>query len=71
MSRTTGHKWVRRYRDEGEAGLLDRGSRPHPCHAPVPDRTEQRIDHPAATHPAPGPRLDGILGLHASTVHGS
>ncbi|HXG25634.1 MAG TPA: leucine zipper domain-containing protein, partial [Candidatus Binatia bacterium] len=28
VSRTTIHKWVRRYRDEGEAGLEDRSSRP-------------------------------------------
>lgn len=29
ISRATGHKWVRRYRLEGAAGLADRSSRPH------------------------------------------
>ena len=29
VSRATAGKWVRRYRDEGEAGLRDRCSRPH------------------------------------------
>lgn len=29
ISRATGHKWVRRYRAEGSAGLADRSSRPH------------------------------------------
>ncbi|MEU3851511.1 leucine zipper domain-containing protein, partial [Streptomyces sp. NPDC029554] len=29
ISRTTAHKWLRRWRAEGEAGLYDRSSRPH------------------------------------------
>jgi transposase len=29
ISRATAYKWVRRYRVEGETGLLDRSSRPH------------------------------------------
>ncbi len=29
VSRATAYKWGRRYRDEGEDGLLDRSSRPH------------------------------------------
>ncbi|SDM66475.1 leucine-zipper of insertion element IS481, partial [Geodermatophilus siccatus] len=29
VSRQTVHKWVRRWRAEGEAGLADRSSRPH------------------------------------------
>ena len=29
VSRATAAKWVRRYREEGEAGLRDRCSRPH------------------------------------------
>ena len=40
FSRTAG-KWVRRYRDEGEAGLLDRSSAPKHVHnATVPERVE-------------------------------
>ena len=31
VSRQTAYRWVRRYAAEGEAGLLDRSSRPHRC----------------------------------------
>ena len=31
ISRQCAHKWWRRFRDEGEAGLRDRSSRPHSC----------------------------------------
>ncbi len=36
VSRATAHKWLRRYREEGEAGLADRSSRPH--------RSPRRLD---------------------------
>jgi transposase len=29
ISRKTGYKWLKRYREEGEAGLADRSRRPH------------------------------------------
>lgn len=32
ISRKTGYKWLKRYREEGEAGLADRSRRPH--HSP-------------------------------------
>ena len=31
VSRQCAHRWVARYRAEGDAGLLDRSSRPHRC----------------------------------------
>ncbi|WP_156763417.1 leucine zipper domain-containing protein, partial [Mycobacterium scrofulaceum] len=31
VSRQCAHRWVRRFRDEGIAGLLERSSRPHRC----------------------------------------
>ena len=31
ISRPTGYKWIRRYREEGLAGLEDRSHRPHNC----------------------------------------
>lgn len=31
VSRATAYKWLRRYRDEGEAGLMDRTSAPRTC----------------------------------------
>ena len=38
VSRQCAHRWVARFRAEGEAGLLDRSSRPHRC----PRRTPRR-----------------------------
>jgi transposase InsO family protein len=37
-SERTAQKWLRRYRDEGLAGLEDRSSRPHRIHATAADR---------------------------------
>src|SRR5215218_4182574 len=39
ISRATGHKWLRRFREEGLAGLHDRSSRPH--HSPRATRPEK------------------------------
>jgi transposase len=38
VSVRTARKWVRRYRGEGEPGLLDRSSRPHSSRMPHPSR---------------------------------
>ncbi|KDE97636.1 transposase [Mycolicibacterium aromaticivorans JS19b1 = JCM 16368] len=40
VSRQCAHRWVRRFRDEGVAGLSDRSSRPHRC----PRRTSAVIE---------------------------
>ena len=41
VSERTAHKWVRRYRSEGESGLLDRNSAPRHVHNATPaDRVE-------------------------------
>ena len=39
----TARKWVKRYRDEGRAGLFDRSSRPHRLYRPTPEPVVQRI----------------------------
>jgi len=39
----TVRKWLRRYRDEGSAGLVDRSSRPHRLHRPTPVAKVERI----------------------------
>ncbi|WP_370644414.1 leucine zipper domain-containing protein [Nesterenkonia sp. LB17] len=36
MSRTAAYRWLRRYREEGPAGLIDRSSRPR--NSPPPPR---------------------------------
>ncbi|SFU06398.1 leucine-zipper of insertion element IS481, partial [Geodermatophilus amargosae] len=43
ISRQTVHKWVRRWRSEGEAGLADRSSRPHRMPGTTSPETVARI----------------------------
>ena len=69
ISRATAYKWVRRYKAEGEAGLLDRSSRPHRSPRQLPEWTEARI-LAARVEWRYGPdRLGPLLGLPPSTVH--
>ena len=68
ICRATVHKWVRRYREEGDAGLVDRSSRPHRCPTRVPAEVEQEILD-LRRQARRGPVfLAGQLGLVASTV---
>lgn len=43
VSRATCYKWIGRFRDEGEAGLSDRSSRPHRCPSVLGPRAERQI----------------------------
>ncbi|GHC77760.1 hypothetical protein GCM10010349_58640 [Streptomyces flavofungini] len=47
ISRVTAHKWVRRWRAEGEQGLHDRSSRPHT----TPHRTRRPPTHQPRQQP--------------------
>ncbi|MGW1275290.1 IS481 family transposase, partial [Streptomyces sp. NPDC002491] len=69
ISRATAHKWIRRWRAEGEQGLHDRSSRPRT----TPHRTAAAIEAEVcrlrqARKLGPA-RLGPVLGLPASTVH--
>ncbi|WP_093749258.1 IS481 family transposase [Streptomyces sp. PAN_FS17] len=69
ISRPTAHKWIRRWKSEGESGLFDRSSRPHTTPHRTSAATEARVcrlRHNRKLGPA---RLGPILGLPASTVH--
>ena len=69
ISRATAYKWVRRYRAEGEAGLLDRSSRPHRFPRRLSDAAEAEILE-ARSRVRYGPdRLGPLLGRPPSTVH--
>ena len=62
-------KWVGRYREDGELGLLDRSSAPRV----VPHRTsEQRVEAIAALRRLrfTGPEIAEVLGMALSTVSG-
>lgn len=43
VSRQCAHRWIARFRAEGEAGLLDRSSRPHHCPRRVAPEVEQQV----------------------------
>ena len=43
VSRQCAHRWVNRYQAEGEAGLIDRSSRPHRVPRRTPAEVEQRV----------------------------
>ena len=69
VSRQTVYKWIRRFKDEGSSGLLDRSSRPRHCPGRTPAHVEiQVID--LRRNWRRGPHLlGGYLGLAPSTVH--
>jgi transposase InsO family protein len=69
ISRQCAHKWWRRYCDEGEAGLVDRSSRPHRSPNQTPVRVERRIVALRQSRKLGPARLAGIVGIPASTVH--
>jgi len=69
ISRQTAHKWWRRYRDEGELGLIDRSSRPRSCPRRLDPRTERRIVELRRQRRVGPARLGPQLGVPASTLH--
>jgi len=68
ISRATGHKWIRRYRLEGPAGLVDRSSRPRRSPHATPAHEVQRIVAARQAWRWGPDRLGPLLGLPASTV---
>ena len=68
VSRATGHKWVRRYRAEGLAGLLDRSSRPHRSPRATPAPEVERILAARSTWRWGPDRLGPLMGHPPSTV---
>lgn len=68
VSRTTAHKWLARYRAEGESGLMDRSSRPHRSPRRLADEVVAAILR-ARVRRRYGPhRLAPLLGLPRSTI---
>jgi len=67
VSAKTAGKWVRRYREEGEAGLLDRSSAPRTVHnATPPDRIEAIVALRRLR--MTGPEIAELLEMATSTV---
>ncbi len=69
VSEKTAGKWVRRFRVEGEAGLLDRSSAPHSVHNATP---EDRVQAIAALRRLrfTGAQIAELLAMPEKTVSG-
>ena len=68
-SATTAGRWAGRYREQGEAGMHDRPSRPHRSPRRTPNRLERRIIKVRVVRRWGPARIGFLLGLHPSTVH--
>ena len=68
VSRQTIYKWVRRHREEGVGGLVDRSSRPHRSPGRTPLEVELRVVRTRLEEHAGPAALAGLLGLPASTI---
>ena len=69
VSRQTAYKWLHRFEAEGEAGLVDRSSRPHRSPGRVPEVVEDRVVADRVEH-REGPHLMAArLGIPRSTVY--
>ncbi len=68
VSRTSVYKWVRRWRAEGEAGLLDRSSRPHSSPRQTSMELTQRIVATRVAEHVGARELSVLLDVPASTI---
>ena len=69
VSRATGYKWWRRWREEGAAGLHSRSSRPRTSPTRTSAEIEQQVLELRREWRLGPARIAGILGLTPSTVH--
>ncbi|MEU1184413.1 IS481 family transposase [Streptomyces sp. NPDC005820] len=69
ISRATAHKWIRRWRTEGEQGLRDRPSRPLTTPHRTAAATEADVCRLRRDRKLGPARIGPVLGLPASTVH--
>ena len=68
VSRQCAHRWVGRFRADGEAGLLDRSSRPRHCPRRTPAEVEQQVLQLRHRERRGQDWLGAELGLPARTV---
>jgi transposase InsO family protein len=67
VSVNTVTKWVERYQCEGEAGLLDRSSRPHRLRAPTPPEVADRIED-LRRQRLPGKQIAALTSVSPATI---
>jgi transposase InsO family protein len=70
VSRATAHKWVRRYQEEGVAGLQDRSSRAHRCPHALPEPQVKRILRARRRFKQGPHQLASVVGSPRSTIYG-
>ncbi|MGC3993252.1 MAG: IS481 family transposase [Propionicimonas sp.] len=68
VSRQCAHRWIARWRAEGEAGLVDRSSRPHTSPGRTSAEVEARIVAARVEHRRGQDWLGAELGVPARTV---
>jgi transposase InsO family protein len=68
VSRQTARKWIRRFLDEGEAGLLDRSSRPHRSPRKLSLSREGLAVHLRRQHRLTAQALAELTGIPRSTL---
>ena len=68
ISRATAHKWLRRFREEGPAGLQDRSSRPLTSPQRLSDRLERKVLKVRQDRRVGALTIARELGLNPSTV---
>ena len=69
ISRPTAYKWWRRWREEGELGLVDRSSRAHWCPHQTSPEIQAQIAELRTTLKLGPARIGYRLGVAPSTVH--
>ncbi len=67
VSRATAHKWVNRWRAEGEGGLADRSSRPRTTPHRTTEDVEARVCQLRQARKLGPARIGPVLGPPAST----
>jgi transposase-like protein len=68
ISRQCAHRWVRRFRDEGAAGLIDRSSRPRRTPTRTSPTQEQAVLKARARIGFGPARLSAMTGVPARTI---
>jgi transposase InsO family protein len=69
VSVPTAKRWADRYRQLGEAGMVDRSSRPHRSPTRTRPKVERKVLHLRRSKGLGPAGIAGRLGMHASTVH--
>lgn len=71
VSRQCAHRWIRRFREHGEASLHDRSSRPRSCPSRTPREVDDLVVQARLREWIGQDRLTAMTGVAARTVNRS